>query len=120
MDTTFFGRFTLDKPLTPEHKEMLEEFYDTEHGDESGRSGGEGKPPSIYCQWVPAEDGTGLEWDGVEKFYYYTEWLEYLVAHFFKPWGYVLNGSVEWVSAIYEPSAGTIVVHNNEIVATSL
>jgi len=120
LDTTLSGRFTLDKPLTPEHKEMLEEFSDTEHEDESGRSGGEGKPPSIYCQWVPTEDGTGLEWDGAEKFYYCTEWLGYLVAHFFKPWGYVLNGCMEWVSAIYEPAAGTIVVHDNEIVATSL
>jgi len=52
--------------------------------------------PGLWCQWVPSEDGTIIEWDGVEKFYNYVEWLEYIIEHFLKPWGYKLNGSVEW------------------------
>jgi hypothetical protein len=32
----------------------------------------------------------------MEKFYYYTEWLQYLCDHFLAPWGYVLNGEVTW------------------------
>ncbi len=52
--------------------------------------------PSLWCQWVPTEDGTGVEWDQGEKFYCYVEWLKYLVQHFLAPWGYVLNGEVHW------------------------
>lgn len=50
--------------------------------------------PNHYCQWRPTEDGTGIEWDQGEKFYDWAEWLTYLVDHFLKPWGYVLNGRV--------------------------
>lgn len=52
--------------------------------------------PSLYCQWVLNEDGTELAWDENEKFYDYTEWLEYLIKHFFAPWGRTLNGSVSY------------------------
>lgn len=53
--------------------------------------------PGLWCQWIPTEDGTAIVWDGREKFYFYTEWLDYLIAHFLKPWGYTLNGTVHWV-----------------------
>lgn len=53
--------------------------------------------PGLWCQWVPNEEGTELEWDEGERFYNYVEWLEYLVENFFKPWGYVLNGLVKYV-----------------------
>lgn len=55
--------------------------------------------PGLWCQWKPIEkeDGTTyLAWDGAEKFYDYIEWLEYLIEHFLAPWGYLLNGEVEW------------------------
>jgi hypothetical protein len=31
--------------------------------------------PGLWCQWVPTKDGCGIEWDGGEKFYDWTEWL---------------------------------------------
>jgi hypothetical protein len=52
--------------------------------------------PGLWCQWVPSEDGASIEWDGGEKFYNYVEWIEYLIEHFLEPWGYKLNGEVEW------------------------
>ena len=52
--------------------------------------------PGLWCQWVPTEDLMGIEWDEGEKFYDYVAWLEYIVKHFLKPWGYVLNGEVDW------------------------
>jgi hypothetical protein len=52
--------------------------------------------PGLWCQWCPTEDGEGIEWNGAEKFYDYTEWLEYLINHFLNVWGYTLNGEVEW------------------------
>jgi hypothetical protein len=89
--------------------------------------------PSLWCQWVPSlgsgnaarlaspeercEEGVvydHIAWDGGEKFYDYVAWLEYLIAHFLKPWGYVLNGEVTWQG---EESAdiGKIIVTNNQV-----
>lgn len=50
--------------------------------------------PGLWCKWVPTEDGLGIEWNGHEKFYDYVKWLEYLIEHFLKPWGYVVSGIV--------------------------
>lgn len=52
--------------------------------------------PGLWCQWVPTEEGDGVEWDGGEKFYEYVEWLRYLIHNILKPWGYTLNGEVAW------------------------
>ncbi len=70
--------------------------------------------PGLWCQWVPTEDGAGIEWDGGEKFYSYVEWLEYLIAHFLAPWGYRLNGRVRWRGEEFD-DIGTIVVEDNEV-----
>lgn len=72
--------------------------------------------PGLWCQWVPTEDGTGIEWNGTEKFYAYKEWLEYLIAHFLAPWGFVLSGEVKWAG---EDSSdhGRLVVENNKVTA---
>lgn len=85
--TNFTGEFTLDKPLTAEHLDKLINFSEDRHG---------GSVPSYYCQWMPNSDGTAIEWNGGEKFYNYVEWIQYLIEHFLAPWGYVLNGTVEW------------------------
>jgi hypothetical protein len=52
--------------------------------------------PGLWCQWVPTEDGKGIEWNGAEKFYYYEEWLKYLCEHFLEPWGYEVRGEVTY------------------------
>lgn len=70
--------------------------------------------PGLWCQWVPTEDGNGIEWDGGEKFYDYVKWLEYLIAHFLNRWGYTLNGVVHWSGEQVE-DIGTIVVEDNAV-----
>lgn len=55
-----------------------------------------GAQPGLWCQWTPNEDGTAIVWDEGEKFYEYIPWIQYLLDHFLKPWGYVLNGTVNW------------------------
>lgn len=70
--------------------------------------------PSLWCQWVPSDDGTTIVWDGGEKFYEYTAWIEYLIEHFLKPWGYVLSGEVEWQGEERD-DRGMIVVDNNVV-----
>jgi len=52
--------------------------------------------PGLWCHWLGTSAGDGIEWDGGEKFYYYVEWLQYIVDHFLKPWGLSLYGEVEW------------------------
>lgn len=52
--------------------------------------------PNVWCQWEPTEDRLGIAWNGTEKFYHYTEWLQYLCDHFLGPWGYVLTGEVSY------------------------
>jgi hypothetical protein len=96
--TDFTGSFELDKPLTPEDLAVLAKINDTRH--EPNRDYG-GNPdaefPGYYCQWeVTARNPQSLKWDGGEKFYNYSEWLEYLLERFFAPRGYVLNGEVTW------------------------
>jgi hypothetical protein len=52
--------------------------------------------PSLWCQWIPSDDGSKLMWDGNEKFYSYTEWLAYIETNFLKLWGRSLDGVVCW------------------------
>ena len=54
--------------------------------------------PGYWCGWKPDAGyyGTTIVWDGMEKFYGSVEWLEYLCATYLTPWGYQLDGDVEW------------------------
>ena len=70
--------------------------------------------PGLWCQWVPTEDGNGIEWDGGEKFYNYIEWIKYLNENFLKPWGIVLDGKVSW-SGEESSDVGVIVAKGGKI-----
>ncbi len=61
--------------------------------------------PSLWCQWVPTEDGDAIIWDEGEKFYESPEWMAYLIRHFLGtnplakeelPFlqGHILNGTI--------------------------
>ena len=69
--------------------------------------------PGFWCQWMINDNGE-LEWDGGEKFYYYEEWLNYLIEHFFAPLGYVLNGDIDWQGESFD-DFGTIHVVDNVV-----
>jgi hypothetical protein len=85
--------------------------------------------PGLWCNWTVGdeygnplcekdleEEGVSqtIVWNEGEKFYNYVEWLDYLIKSFLIPWGYVLNGEVEWRGEEWEDS-GTIRVENNTI-----
>jgi len=70
--------------------------------------------PGLWCQWVVSEDGKTLEWDGGEKFYYYVEWLRYMIKKFFDPWHCVLNGEIDW-DGEESGDIGKIVVVDNSV-----
>lgn len=70
--------------------------------------------PSLWCQWLPNQEGTAIVWDYSEKFYEYVAWIDYLIKHFLKPWGYTVNGEVEWQGEERD-DRGMIVVVNNVV-----
>lgn len=148
--TDLYGTLKFNRQLTVGEKNYLEKFSDTRRmarnvDNKYGVEGefyvdGEGPmgqgnedniidynappktQPGLWCQWVPTEDGNGLGWNGMEKFYHYVEWLEYLIKSVF-PWiledgdePLVLNGEIEWYGEDRE-DMGKIVVKNNEVTA---
>jgi len=123
--TDFEGRFSIEPPLKEEDSEFLKKLASTRRMKRTGldpKYGVDGEffvdgpgfmgqdndtsivdsnsPPStqpgLWLQWIPSEDGKHIEWDGGEKFYCYTEWVEYLIEKILKPRGYTLNGTVHW------------------------
>lgn len=139
--TDFSGRFELNKPLTPKMQEFLTRFNETRRmarnvegfGIEGefyvfgkGSFGQDNEPnvidfnkaprtqPGLWCQWTPSSDGKGIEWDGGEKFYAYTEWLVYLIHKVLAPNGYVLNGTVQWQGED-TGDVGEIIVEDNRV-----
>jgi hypothetical protein len=69
--------------------------------------------PNLRCQWIPTQDRNGIEWDRGPAFYEWVEWLEYLVAHFFVPWGIKVNGTVKMVGENEEE--GNLYVVDNKV-----
>ena len=74
--------------------------------------------PGLWCQWMPNEDGDAILWDGVEKFYNYVQWIEYIIKNFLAPWGYKLNGEVEWHGEDHD-DIGKIVIKDNVVTTKS-
>lgn len=140
--TDFRGSFRLDKKLSPEIKEYLTSFSDsrrmgrktdsvygvdgeffTDGTGFKGQDSGDtvidineppSTQPSLWCQWIPTEDGLEIEWDGGEKFYNYTEWIYYIINKILKPNGYTLNGSVHWRGEDFDDD-GVIEVRDNAL-----
>lgn len=140
--TDFNGEFTLNTPLKPKMHKFLELFSQTRRMKRNVEAGygvegeffifGEGfmgqgddanvinhnaapkTQPGLWCQWTPSEDGTAIVWDEGEKFYYYTEWLVYLINKVLAPNGYVLNGTVGYRGEEWDDQ-GEIVVVNNKV-----
>ena len=140
--TDFSGKFTLNRKLDDETFTFLKKLAETRrmarkvdakygiegefYVDGTGAFGQDADKtvidqnsppstqPSLWLQWVPTEDGLGIEWDGGEKFYEYVEWLKYIIDKILAPKGYVLNGRVHFQG---EDSSdfGYIVVTNNGV-----
>ena len=92
--------------------------------------------PSLWCQWVPATANLDqlrlldaeipkeqltdenvydrIMWNGSEKFYDYVEWITYILTHFLAPWGYALNGTIEWQGE-ETMDKGRIIIENNQV-----
>lgn len=110
--TIFRGQFYLNKPLTTEQAQCLCKFSKTRHSDDTTL-------PGIWCDWTVTKDNRGIEWNGSEKFYEYTAWLKYLIKTYLKPWGYVLDGKVQFKGEDDDDHGYIIVVHNKVYVVNN-
>ena len=72
--TDFSGSIEITPPLTPPELWLLNEFNQEEVTVND--------QPNSYCQWVATKDGTGIEWDGGEKFYDSVKWMQLLIDNF--------------------------------------
>lgn len=118
--TEFSGGFKLNRELT--HKEWIElrklgKVY--ERTEYEKYTDPPETIPGSYLQWVPNEDGTEIVWNGVEKFYDYIHWLRWLIKHYLKPHGLVLNGEIRWQGEDIE-DVGMIVVVDNKVTTRKL
>jgi hypothetical protein len=52
--------------------------------------------PGLWCKWEITEDGTKLQWNQAEKFYYYVQWLQYLESNFIKKWNRKFSGVITY------------------------
>jgi hypothetical protein len=100
--TTFEGHVTITPPLNPHEIAYLHRFADSRRhqrpegpystldysysevprGDYSQPADGQ---PGLWCDWEPTGGGTAIRWNGSEKFYEATAWMQYLIDHFLKP-----------------------------------
>lgn len=101
--TDFEGVIDIDPPLNPKEIEYINKFSSTRRMNRTngpyyvGGTGtyGQGQDadiidsnrpdpsqPGLWCGWMVNEEGTQIEWDGGEKFYYAAEWMKYIIDHF--------------------------------------
>lgn len=90
--TRFNGHFHLDREPPLSVLKRLRELEDA--GTRSLKDGI--AYPGQFCQWVVTKHLDGIEWDQNEKFYEYTEWLQWIIDEILKPAGINLFGRVEF------------------------
>jgi len=70
--------------------------------------------PSLWCPWTLSDDGSRLISTDADHTYFYVDWLEYLIEHFFNKWGIMLSGEVFWFGE--DPlDKGVIRMEQNEV-----
>jgi hypothetical protein len=140
--TDFSGEFKLNRPLDEKMLNYLIKFnetrrmqrkVDSKYGidgefyiEGTGMAGQDrednildyNKPPrtqpSLWCGWIPSNDGTAIVWDGGEKFYEYQEWIVYIIQNFLQPQEYVLNGAITYQGEDSH-DRGTLIITNNTL-----
>lgn len=104
--TEFEGRIKVEPPLNLSEYTYLKDFANTRRvlrrngpyfvrgtgfmgqgndADVVNHNHPDGEQPGLWCKWEPTQDGTAIEWNGMEKFYDSADWMEYIIDHFLKP-----------------------------------
>jgi hypothetical protein len=109
--TLFKGEIEISPPLTPEQSAEVQAFCDERHGGNLHVHPG---MPGFYCDYLVAEDGASIGWNGSEKSYEMVYWLRVLIGHFFVKWGRTLNGEMLARGERFD-DVWTIAVRNNVV-----
>ncbi len=99
----------IDYNTPPGHDEGFSNYEKNRQRIEAGEA-----QPSLWCHWIMNKDRDTLIFDGGEKFYDYIAWLKYYINRFFIPWGYTLNGELEWEGED-RSDRGKLVVKDNVV-----
>lgn len=75
--------------------------------------------PGLWCQWKLDIEQKKLVWDYGEKFYYYVEWLKYLIDNVFKLNNIELNGIMCYKGEDFD-DMGCIKICKNIITVTKI
>lgn len=96
--TDFTRKVKVSPPLNEDEISFLEDFNRQRHFKRHGGplSLASDKPaeaidynstppeiPGLWMQWIPADEGASIVWDGNEKFYYSEEWMRFLIEYLF-------------------------------------
>ena len=104
-NTDFRGAVTVVPPLNRHEIGYLRRFAHTRRMDRrsgpyycgKGFAGQDREPdivdynkpgfgqPGLWCKWEPTDDGSRIQWNHAEKFYFGEEWMAYLVTTFLMP-----------------------------------
>ena len=114
--TQFFGRFTLNA-LPP--AEVIVKLRGLEDYLPDRNSAADIGMPNSCCNWRLTKDCRHIEWDDSEKFYYYAEWLEYIVSRILVPAKVTLIGEVQY-QGDDATDQGSIKIKNNKVVKTEI
>lgn len=107
--TEFAGKIQLSRALTfAEAKQLLTWANDPDNIDQP--------KPESYLQWVPNRELDAIGWDGNEKFYNYTAWMQW-VCDWLKGIGITANGTLKW-SGEETQDVGLLTVVDNITTAT--
>lgn len=109
--TSFTGAIDLGRKLTMGEAKQLLEINDS---DEAEKTTG----IDAYFQWVPSEDLQHIVWDGNEKFYKYTEQLEWL-CRWLADRQISANGVLYWRGE-ESSDTGTLVVTQNAVTSVKI
>lgn len=108
--TNFVGQFDLDKQLTLDDFNLLNAIANHENNWQDKED-----TPGAYCKWVPTTDGRGIQWNELEKFNCYVEWLQWIIDQILIPRGYTLTGSVAYQGEDVGDS-GMLVIEKGKVI----
>lgn len=107
--TTFEGKLKLDKKLDEDTCSEIKKLNNFDPYQDQNPS-----YPELICQWIVADDKKHIVWDRVEKFYFFIEWLEYIIKYVLKPKNYILSGELI-AEGDEDDDFGRIIITNNNV-----
>jgi hypothetical protein len=106
--TEFIGKLKLNKELDTHTINKINNLNSYNSKDNN--------MPKSVCKWIVHDDKKHIIWNWEEKFYYYIEWLDYIIQNILKNNNYVLSGELiaEWEDI--ENDISKINVNDNQII----